>query len=145
MRTIDLSVVLLLGAIAVSAACSPKPQSPPTPSPTAVLEAIPAVDPARYQLNRDAKNWQNPYLVVRPDGIGLVDLKNSEIVILKPEQVPDALAKLPPSAWPYGRVVAVAENAKNDSEQDHALMRKNRAVLAGTLQSLQVLIHWIPS
>ena len=145
MRTIDLSAVILLGACALAIGCSPKPQSPPSPSPAAVLESIPAVDPAHYQLNRDAKNWQNPYLVVRPDGIGLVDLKNSEILILKPEQVPDALAKLPRSAWPYGRVVAVAENSKNDSEQDHALMRKNRAILAGTLQSLQILIHWIQS
>ena len=130
--------------MAASGCSSSKPQASTAPSPAAVLEAIPQVDPASY--NRDSKNWQNPYLVLRPDGIGLVDLKNSEIVILQPDQLPDALAKLPASAWPYGRVVAIAEpKTKNSSEEERALVRKNRAIVAGTLQSLKVLIHWIPA
>ena len=110
-----------------------------------MLAAVPLADPKVYEHNRDAKNWQNPYLVLRADGVGFVDLKNSEIVILKPEQLPDTLAKLPISAWPYGRVVAIAElNSEKISEQERVLVRKNRAIVVGTLQSLQVLIHWIP-
>jgi hypothetical protein len=46
---------------------------------------------------------------------------------------------------PYGRIVAIAEAApSNDSEDERTVIRKNRAIVAGTLQSMQVLIHWVP-
>jgi hypothetical protein len=110
-----------------------------------VLAAIPAADSSRYQLPRALNNWQNPYLVVRVDGVGLLDLPNNQIHIFDPDEIPDALAKLPPTAWPYGRIVAIAEAApNNDTEEEHAVIRKNRAIVAGTLQSMHVLIHWVP-
>jgi hypothetical protein len=71
-----------------------------------------------------------------------MDLANNEEHHIKPGEIAEALAKLPPSAWPYGRVVAV-EEPKASSPSDLVAIRKNRAILAGTLQSMHVLIHWI--
>ena len=83
--------------------------------------------------------WRNPYLVVREDGIGFLDLSNREIHILKVEEIPAELVSLPSSAWPYGRVVMVAQAApKNPTEQTKADLRKNRALLLGTLKELDV-------
>ena len=90
------------------------------------------------------KDWKNPYLIVREDGIGLLDLSNNEILILKPAEVPAALAALPPSAWPYGRVVAVQEGKMSGNpESSKVQIRKNRALLAGTLEELKIAIHWL--
>jgi len=133
----------LLAFALVSCKSTPPPAAKPAAA--AVLQAIPAVDSTRYQLPRDLNDWKNPYLVVRTDGVGLLDLPNNQIHIFDPDEIPDALAKLPPEAWPYGRIVAIAEAApSNDSEDERTVIRKNRAIVAGTLQSMQVLIHWVP-
>ena len=95
---------------------------------------------------RDMKNWKNPYLIVRVDGVGLLDSADNEQKLLTPDQLLAALAELPTSAWPYGRVVAVAESAPaGSSEADKAQLRRNRALVAGTLENLQVVINWVPS
>jgi hypothetical protein len=128
---------ILLGALV---ACSKAAQPEPTQaSQSARIESIPAPDPSKYPVVRDMVHWQNPYLVVREDGIGLVDLGNREIHMLKPEQIPGKLASLPSSAWPYGRVVLVAEAVPKDpTEQTKADVRKNRALLLGTLKEMDV-------
>jgi hypothetical protein len=41
-------------------------------------------------------------------------------------------------------VVAVTENGVASGDM-LVLMRKNRAIVAGTLESMHVLINWIPS
>jgi hypothetical protein len=114
--------------------------------PATRLQSIPAPNVEKYRGMTDMKDWKNPYLIVREDGIGLLDLANHEIHILKPEDVPAALADLPPSAWPYGRVVVVTLNGVvSGSKQGEIRMRENRALLAGTLESLKVTINWVPS
>jgi hypothetical protein len=132
--------------VVVFAGC--KSSQPPAAAPAAaaaVLQAIPAVDRSTYRLPRDLNNWQNPYLIVRSDGVGLLDLANNQIHIFNADEVPDALAKLPTTAWPYGRIVAIAEAAAaGDSEDERSVIRKNRAIVAGSLQGMQVLIHWVP-
>jgi hypothetical protein len=90
-------------------------------------------------------SWKNPYLVVREDGIGFVDLSNREVHILTVEQIPAELAALPSSAWPYGRVVLVAQAAPKDPpEQTKTELRKNRALLLGTLKELGVQFQEAP-
>ena len=90
-------------------------------------------------------DWRNPYFVVRDDGIGLVDLSNHEIHILTPEQVPAELASLGSGAWPYGRVVLVTQAIPKDAnDQTKAAIRKNRALLAGTLKELDVQMQEFP-
>jgi len=91
------------------------------------------------------KAWRNPYLVVRVDGVGLLDVSNNEQQIVDPDKLSAAMAKLPGSAWPYGRVVAIQEIGTAGSDEDKAKLRKNRALVAGTLESMQVLINWVPS
>jgi hypothetical protein len=91
------------------------------------------------------KTWRNPYLIVRVDGVGLLDVSNNEQQIVDPDKLSEALARLPGSAWPYGRVVAIQEMSVTGSEQDKAKLRRNRALVAGALESMQVLINWVPS
>ena len=91
------------------------------------------------------KAWRNPYLIIRPDGVGLLDPANSEQRLLKPDEVLDALAALPASAWPYGRVVVVTENSLTSSEEQRIAIRRNKGIVAGTLESVHILINWVPS
>jgi hypothetical protein len=138
--------VVVLVLLVLLAACS-KPRQPELAEekkPTD-LERIPAADSSKYPTLSNMKDWQNPYLVVRDDGIGLVDLSNREIRVLKPEEVPAELVSLPLSAWPYGRVVLVTQAApKNASDQTREELRKNRGLLLGTLRELDVEVHESP-
>jgi len=91
------------------------------------------------------KNWRNPYLIVRPDGIALFDVADSAEIILKPDELLPALAKLPASNWPYGRVVAAAESSGATSEQDRIGIRRNKGILGGILENAHITVNWVPS
>ena len=124
-----------------------------------MLQNIPATSPAKYAGLREKKNWQNPYLVVRPDGVGLLTgVTANQEQILKPEDVLDALARLPSSAWPYGRVVAIlvqeqsgnseqspGQGSEPSFEQQKVALRRNRGTVAGELERAHVEIVWMPS
>lgn len=146
MRTSHLRILALLASLA---ACSKMPDAAPStasvvPEP-AGLTSIPAPDPSKYPRLRDMSNWKNPYLVVREDGIGFVDLSNDEVRILKPEEIPTELISLPSSAWPYGRVVLVTEAApRNPTDRAKSEVRKNRGLLVGTLKEMDVQIREVP-
>jgi hypothetical protein len=141
-------LMLLVISLAVLTACSSS-KSPSSVgssvNPLLRIESLPPADTQQISAVRDMKNWKNPYLIVRVDGVGLLDPADSEQKILTPDQLLAALADLPSSAWPYGRVVAVAESAAAASETEKAQLRRNRALVAGTLESLQVVINWVPS
>lgn len=143
------SLIPLAICLAVLAACSSSNSSSSTGSsvnPLLRIESLPPADAKKLSAVRDMKNWKNPYLIVRMDGVGLLDPANNEQRILTTDQLLAALAELPTSAWPYGRVVAVAESAPvGSSEADKAQLRRNRALVAGTLESLHVVINWVPS
>jgi len=112
---------------------------------TTGLESIAPADPSKYPSFQDLSGWKNPYFVVRDDGIGFVDLENHEGHILAPEQIPAELVSLGSSAWPYGRVVLVAQaEPKIPTDQAKAEVRKNRGLLAGTLKELDVQIVEAP-
>jgi hypothetical protein len=127
-------------------ACSkPAPAPEAQTHPPTGLESIPQADPSKYPKLSHMVDWKNPYLVVREDGIGIVDLSNREIHMLKSEEIPAELVSLPSSAWPYGRVVMVAQAIpKSPSEQTKADLRKNRALLLGTLHELEVEYYEAP-
>ena len=109
------------------------------------MERIPEPDPSKYPKLQDMADWKNPQLVVREDGIGMVDLANHEIHILTQEQIPAELVSLPLDAWPYGRVVLVSQAApSNPSEETKARLRENRGLLMGTLKDLQVAVREAP-
>ena len=126
------------------AGCS-KQSAPTAPDPQTVLQAIPAADSSQYDRVRDMKTWRNPYLIVRTDGVALYDTADSAEIILKPDELLPALAKLPSSEWPYGRVVAAAENSSRRSEQDGVAIRRNKGIVGGLLQGAHIAVKWVPS
>lgn len=141
-----LPVILIAILLAALAACSkPEASSAPSMTITAGLERIPEPDSLKFPRMQDLAQWQNPQLVVREDGIGLIDLENREIHILKPEQVEAELVSLPLSAWPYGRAVLLSQASVPDaSEASRAKIRENRGLLVGTLKGLQVMVREAP-
>jgi hypothetical protein len=145
MKYLRLSAVAVSLALLASCAKPPKAPTEAAASPELRIQQIPPADPQKYAAVRDMKAWRNPYLIVRVDGVGLLDVSNNEQQIVDPDKLSAALARLPVSAWPYGRVVAIQEIAAASSDQERATLRKNRALVAGTLESMQVLINWVPS
>ena len=133
--------VLILAMILAGCTKQPEQQAP---DPQAILQAIPAPDSAKYQGVRDMKNWRNPYLIVRADGVALFDVADSAEIVLKPNELLPELAKLPASNWPYGRVVAATENTRG-SEQDAVAIRKNKGILGGLLQGAHIEVKWVPA
>lgn len=125
-------------------ACSQQ-DVPSAPDPQTVLRAIPPADSGKYRSIRDMKNWQNPYLIIRPDGVALFDVADSAEIILKPDELLPALAKLPASNWPYGRVVAAAESSQTGPEQDRIAIRRNKGIVGGILESAHIAVNWVPS
>jgi len=125
-------------------ACS-RQSAPPPPDAATLLQAISAADPAKYPSPQQPRHWSNPYLVIRPDAVGLLTgIAANEEQILKPEAVLNALARLPASAWPYGRAVAIlVEEKPTASEADKVALRRSRGIVAGDLESANVAIHWI--
>jgi hypothetical protein len=139
---VRLLLFLLLGLSLVS--CSPQNAAPP-PAPEVVLQAIPPADSAKVERIRDMKTWRNPYLIVRPDGVALLDIADSAEIRLKPSELLPALAALPAANWPYGRVVAAAENGAKASEQDAVALRRNKGIVGGILQGAHIAVKWVPS
>ena len=126
--------------------CS-RPSAPVPPDAATLLQSVKEANPAKYPSLQESTHWSNPYLVIRADRVGLLSgMAANEEQILKPEEVLNALAQLPASAWPYGRVVAVLvdENAAM-SEQDKVAIRRNRGIVDGDLQGAHVAIWWIPT
>jgi len=139
-----LCIVLFSVSLAV---CSRQSESPQQQAPANPLLRIPKADLAKYDAApRENRNWGNPYLVIRPSEVALlIALKANEEQILKPDEVLNALAHLPASAWPYGRVVAIFVDEKStSSEQDKIGLRRNRGIVAGELQTADVAIAWVP-
>lgn len=91
------------------------------------------------------KNWRNPYLIVRANGVVVFDSADSAEILVKPEDLLPALAKLPASYWPYGRVVAASENGVRRSEQDGVAIRRNKGIVGGLLQGAHIAVEWVPS
>src|SRR5579862_1071544 len=137
---------LLAASVAFLVSCSATPKTPDAAAlATARILSIPEPTPEKYRTLIHMKGWRNPYLIVRADGVGLLDPDDHLERILKPAELTQALGNLPPSAWPYGRVVAVTENAIKGSPDDEVKIRTNRALVAGTLESMHVLINWVPA
>ncbi len=127
-------------------ACS-RQTAPPAPDAATLLQSIAAADAAKYPSAQETRHWSNPYLVILPDRVGLLSgTAANEEQILKPEEVLNALARLPATAWPYGRAVAILmEEKATVSEQDRVALRRNRGIVEGDLESAHVAIHWIPT
>jgi hypothetical protein len=138
---------LVVLMISLSLTACARQDVPAPPDAATQLQAIPSADSTKYPSLQEAKHWSNPYLVIRPDAVGLLSsVAASEEQILKPGEVLDTLARLPASAWPYGRAVAILVNEKpSSSEQDKIALRRTRGIVEGDLQGAHVAINWIPT
>lgn len=137
-------VLIVAGLGALTGCAKPPSDTPPAVNPLLRLEALPPADAQQVSAVRDMKKWKNPYLIIRVDGVGLLDPANNEQKILTPDQVVNALGQLPVSAWPYGRAVAISESVPA-SDAEKTQLRRNRALVAGALENLHVAINWVPS
>ena len=137
----SLLVSLLVVLCALSAACEKGTPAPPDPA--AALRAIPAADAARYARVSDMKQWRNPYLIVKVDGVMLLDAADNAEIAVKTDDLLATLGRLPVSDWPYGRVVAVTENARRSSEPDGIAIRRNKGIVGGMLQGAGVAVRWV--
>jgi hypothetical protein len=136
---------LLCASILFSmAACSPQSAAPAAPDPSTVLQAIPAADATQYKRVRDMKGWRNPYLIVRADGVAILDASANAEVRLKTDELLGALARLPASDWPYGRVVAAAEDG-GAAKQEAVAIRRNKGIVGGMLNGAHVVVKWVPA
>ncbi|HUJ95530.1 MAG TPA: hypothetical protein VLW84_09720, partial [Terriglobales bacterium] len=84
--------------VTLLAACSSNSKKPDVAltdeAATARLQTIPSADPGQY-AKVPIKGWRNPYMIVHRDSFGLLDLADSEEIILKSNEVLNALAQLP--------------------------------------------------
>jgi hypothetical protein len=104
---------------------------------------IPKHDPKKYHAVQDAKDWKNPYLVVRRDGIEIIGMTAVGQAI-PVDSVPGVLKGLPDSAWPYGLVVAV-QDIGVVSIGDLPRIEANRKRLLMLLNKLAVVVDLWPS
>jgi hypothetical protein len=105
---------------------------------------IPKADPKKYHAIQDGKDWKNPKLIVRPEGIEIVGVTSVGQAIAV-EAVPGVLERLPDSAWPYGLVVATSDIGIVSSRRDQPRIEANRTRLLKVLRALGIAVDLWPS
>jgi len=137
----------LLGATLALVSCSQPPSFQTlSDSETSTLKnRIPPADPAKYRSVADAREWQNPYLIVQGEGIDARPISAAtEAPTMAPADVVAYLEKLPSIAWPYGLVVAVQESGLR-APGDDARIKRNREELVRLLEKAGVKVDLWPS
>ncbi len=104
---------------------------------------IPSADPKKYQGIHDGKDWRNPCLIVRADGVIISGVNDGNPLPVK--AVAAALEDLPDSAWPYGSVVAVQDYRIASSESERSRAEANQMLLEPLLGELGVIAGFRPS
>ena len=137
---------LLCGTIALASCSQPSNTQRATDAGKLSLRVrIPRPDPNTYRSVRDAREWQNPYLMVGRVGIYARPISAAmEAPTMQPADVLAYLEKLPSIAWPYGLVVAVQENGLR-APGDDAPIKRNREELVRLLQEAGIKVELWPS
>ncbi len=112
-------------------------------TPLSLQNRIPKPDPKKYHAVQDAKDWKNPYLIVRRDGVEIVGMTAVGQAI-PVDSVPIVLKGLPESAWPYGLIVAV-QDIGLVSEGDPPRIEANRKRLLMLLKNHAIAVDRWPS
>lgn len=127
------------------------------------LSRIPLPTKSLYIDVHDPSAWHNPFLAVGPDMITLrieqADANPSEVgkgtmlrpaaarrqeVQIRPGSLDDAMVALPQGAWPYGRVVAVAE-LPGASAKERPKIRRNVQSAIQQLNDLGIVVEEWPT
>lgn len=128
----------------------------------AELAKIPLPTKSMYMNVREPSQWANPfisadadYLTVRvtladPNpGAGETgtllrpDAARRQELQVRPTDLADAIIALPPSAWRYGRVVAIAESPLADKKKRPAIRRNVEAAIQ-KLTDLEIVVDEWP-
>lgn len=108
---------------------------------------IPSPKRSIYGALRDARDWKNPFLIAKEDGIEI--RKNGDDYAAPVVSVEDAmrfLEHLPKSAWPYGLVVGVEEQSVCCRYSDgEARFHANRVALLSRLKRAGIVVSLWPS
>lgn len=126
------------------------------------LAAIPLPTKSMYVDVHEPSAWINPYLSVGPEMISLrviqADANTSPVgegtmlrpaaarrqeLQLRPADLAQAIAAIPPSAWHYGRVVAIAESPS--APKDRPRVRRNVESALQQLSDLGVVVEEWPA
>jgi Asp-tRNA(Asn)/Glu-tRNA(Gln) amidotransferase A subunit family amidase len=129
----------------------------------AALEQIPLPTKSMYVDIHEPGAWLNPFLSVNTDYLTLrvtmadanpsslgqgtmlrPDAARRQEVQLRPGDVAEALIALPPGAWRYGRVIAVAESPLA-SKKDRPKVRRNVEAAIQQLNDLGVVVEEWPT
>jgi hypothetical protein len=147
MRCMSRRAAYLLGAAIAFVSCSQATNLHNAAAGTSTLNnRIPPADPNKYRSVVDAREWQNPYLMVQAKGIDVRPISAAtETPTMSPADVVAHLEKLPSIAWPYGLVVGVQENGLR-APGDNAQIKRNREELVGLLEKAGVKVNlWPPA
>jgi len=126
------------------------------------LEQIPPPAKNRYMAIHTRESWGNPFLVVgkktvtlrvtNPEGPqsqiapgNLLHPPNArkQVLELRLSELPEALAAIPQDSWPYGRVIAVEEDAVQ-ARADRVQVRRNVEITIQMLNDLGVVVYEWP-
>jgi hypothetical protein len=129
----------------------------------AALSRIPLPTKSLYVDVHEPGAWANPFLSVDADMLNLrvtmADANPSPVgagtmlrpeaarrqeVQLRPGDLADALIALPPAAWRYGRVIAIAESPLA-SRKDRPKVRRNVEAAIQQLNDLGVVVEEWPA
>jgi hypothetical protein len=128
------------------------------------LEQIPPPSKTRYLAVRTKDAYTNPFLVVHPQTVTLTIIFRDQDPnafsaggVLRPakarkqevdvrlDDLPQALASLPPDVWPYGRVVAI-EESPTAPRTERVAVRRNVETTIQILNDLGVVVdEWTGS
>jgi hypothetical protein len=128
----------------------------------AQLSAIPLPTKSLYVDVHEPSAWNNPFISVGSDMISLrimmADANTSSIgqgtmlrpvaarrqeVQLRASDLADAVTAIPSSAWPYGRVIAVAE--ASSERKDRPKVRRNVEIAIQQLNDLGIVVDEWPA
>jgi len=129
----------------------------------AQLAQIPLPTKSLYVDVHEPSQWANPFLAVGADTLTLRVLMSDanpsalgEGTLLRPEaarrqelqlrpaDLAKAVAAIPPGAWPYGRVIAVAESPEA-AGRDRPKVRRNVEIAIQQLNDLGIVVEEWPS
>ena len=108
---------------------------------------IPPAIHAKHRDIRDAKDWRNPKITIRAEGIEVVTpaIPGGRRTVI-PADLRDLLVGLPVTAWPYGRVVLASDIGLRQADRsDDEPIRRNHDAAEKVLKALDVEVDWWPS
>ena len=117
--------------------------SSPHPRPF-LQQRSPKPAPAKHGSIQDARDWHDPKLVVRPEGVEIIGITSAGQAI-PVESVLEKLEQLPDSAWPYGLIVMVADSSILSSPGDIPQLQGIRSKLLKVLDAHGVAVDPRPA